>query len=349
MAKAKKLPSGAWRVQVYNGKNAAGKAQYVSITRDTEKEANFAALEFQLSRDKRGRNTPEKLTLREAIDRFIESRDAVFSPSTIREYRQTQRNALPGIMDVPLQKLNQEMIQREINAEARVKAPKTVRNIHGLLSAVLKEYLPDFRLTTKLPQKKKTELVIPSMDEVNNIISAAQGTDVEIPILLAVCLGLRRSEILGLRWSDVNFKAKTVRIAKAIVLDEDNTPREKDPKTYAGNRTVPMPDILVTALEKAKETATADHIITLSGEGIYKRFKKILKENDIPDMRFHDLRHMNASVMLALGIPNKYAARRMGHSTENMLRTVYQHTFQSEEEKMNERINSFFNEHIKSE
>lgn len=348
MAKAKRLASGAWRVQVYAGKDANGKNKYISITRDTEKEANFAALEYQLGREKRRRTTTENMTLREAIGRYIESRDAILSPSTVREYRQMQRNALQGLMDVPLNKLTQEMIQREINSEARRKAPKTVHNIHGILSGVLKEYIPDFRLTTKLPQKTKTQIYIPDMEQVNQIISAARGTDIEIPILLAICLGLRRSEILALKWDDIDFDKRTVTISKALVLGENSQPFEKVPKTYAGNRAVAMPDILFNALkEKSTDTDGDARIIAMDGAALYKRFKKILKTNNIPDMRFHDLRHVNASIMLALNIPNKYAAERMGHSTENMLKNVYQHTIRSEAQKIDNRINSFFAEHIK--
>ncbi len=347
MAKAKRLPSGAWRVQVYAGKSSSGKAKYISITRDTEKEANFAALEYQLAHEKRGRITPERMTLSQAIDRYIESRDAILSPSTIREYRQTQRNALKGLMDVPLHKLTQEMIQREINAEARVKAPKTVRNIHGVLSGVLREYYPEFRLTTKLPQKTKPKIYIPDFDTVNQIIAAARETRIEIPVLLAVCLGLRRSEILGLRRENVNFKNKTIRIDEAIVIGADGNPTSKDPKSYAGNRIVPMPDIVCTALEKEiAANPDNDHIVSMSGAMIYKIFKRILKQNNLPDMRFHDLRHVNASVMLALNVPNKYAAERMGHASENMLKNVYQHTVSSEFEKINQRINMFFDENL---
>ena len=349
MAKAKKLSSGAWRVQVYAGKGPNGKAKYISITRETEKEADFAALEYQLSRKKHNRNSVENKTLREAIDIYIENRDAILSPSTIREYRQTQRNALQGLMDIPLRKITQEMIQREINIEARTKAPKTVRNIHGLLSGVFREYLPNFQLTTKLPQKKKTTLYIPDIDTVNKIIQCATGTRMEVPILLAVCLGLRRSEILGLQWKNVDFKANTILINEAIVIGEDGNPVSKAPKSYAGTRKLQIPEILLRALKEKKETAESKYIVEMTGSTIYKAFRVLLSENDLPEMRFHDLRHVTASIMLALNVPNKYAAERMGHASENMLKNVYQHTLKSEEEKINQVINNFFSNNIKIE
>lgn len=343
MAKAKKLPSGSWRVQVYAGKSPEGKPKYISITCDTKDEAELAALEYRVRHKKEGRQKPENMTIRQAIDRYIESRDAVLSPSTIREYRQEQRNSLQGIIDVPLCKLTQDMIQREINIEARTKSPKTVRNIHGLLSAVLREYYPDLHLHTKLPQKTKAQIYIPDLDTISKIIATAKGTSLEIPIMLAVCLGLRRSEILGLKWSDVDLNAKTIHIGRAIVIGEKGKQVEKGTKTYAGDRTIRIPELLRISLQKQKDGHEGnEYIVPITGNTLYKRFIKMLSRNNLPRMKLHNLRHANASVMHLLNIPNKYAAERIGHSTDNMLKTVYQHTISQESEKINQIINDFF-------
>ena len=77
---------------------------------------------------------------------------------------------------------------------------------------------------------------------------------------------------------------------------------------------------------------------------MYNGFERICEKAGVPHFRFHDLRHMNASVMLAVGIPNKYAQERMGHATDNMLRTVYQHTIQEEQKKYSEEIDQRFEE-----
>ena len=76
---------------------------------------------------------------------------------------------------------------------------------------------------------------------------------------------------------------------------------------------------------------------------ITDRFADILNKCGVPHFRFHDLRHYNASVMLALGIPDKYAMARMGHSTPNMLQNVYQHLLSEKEKEVSDNINNFFN------
>lgn len=344
MAKAKQLPSGSWRVQVYTGRDAQGKAKYLSITCDTEDEANYAALAYKLGK-KSPENKPENMTLHDAIDRYIIARDAVLSPTTVREYRQLQRNGLKGIMNVRLIKLTQDMIQREINEEAKTLSPKTIRNRHGLLSAVLREFRPGFILTTKLPQKRKVRLYIPDIDTVQKVIEAAHcspETELELPIMLAVCLGLRRSEILGLKWENVDLKKNLITISCAKVLNVENQYVEKAPKSYAGERTLPLPEVLVGILKETQSKSGGPYVVNVTGGALSNRFSKLLKHNNIPHMRFHDLRHINAAIMLKLNVPNKYAAERMGHATEDMLKNVYQHTLEHEMHSINERVNSFF-------
>ncbi len=85
-----------------------------------------------------------------------------------------------------------------------------------------------------------------------------------------------------------------------------------------------------------------DFIVPVSRKIVYDRFKKLIKKNDI-DMTFHDLRHLNASIMLMLGVPDKYAMERGGWSTDSVLKSVYQQTFSSERKKIDSMIDSYFN------
>ena len=98
-----------------------------------------------------------------------------------------------------------------------------------------------------------------------------------------------------------------------------------------------------------KEPHGTEYIVNLGRHGIYERFQRICKAAGVQHYRFHDLRHINASVMLALGVPDKYAMERMGHATNNMLKTVYQHTMKSEQEKISEQIDNYFSTLIAEE
>lgn len=351
MATAKKLPSGSWRVQVYAGKDAAGKPQYRSFTRPTKKEAEFEALQWQMHYKEVARDTTA-MTLAEAMDKYIASKDGILSPSTIRGYDTIRRTALQELMPVKLNRLTSQMVQEAFNraskpytdgrGRTRQRTPKTLRNIHGLLSAVLTEYCPGFHLHTTLPQKERKEQQILEPEQIAVLLKAAAGTEMEIPVLLAVWLCMRTSEILGLTWDCVDFDRGTVTVKKALVRDKDNEWIEKTTKTTSSTRTISAPDYIMAKLQAAKATAATDHVVDIKGNGLYKRLKVILRKNNLPDIRFHDLRHTAASVMLMLNIPDLYAQRRGGWATNHTMKAVYQHLMDSKRNAVDTAIDNYF-------
>ena len=348
MAKAKKLPSGAWRTLVFSHTETVdGKKikKYESFTAETKKESEFLAAEFSVTRKKK--KDPLNITVGEAIDRYIEMKDAVLSPSTVREYKQERRNCLQGLMDKKLIELTHEVVQKEINKESALRSPKSVKNSHGLLSASLREFYPEFVLRTTLPSKKKINTYIPTKKEIDTLLAITKDTSLYVPILLASCLGLRRSEICALKWESVDFKKNTIRIEKAKVLDENNSWVIKDPKSYAGNRILLMPKIICETL--SKEERVSEYIINIKPSTITLQFVRLLESENMNHFRFHDLRHYYASVMLALNIPDKYAMERMGHATNTMLKNIYQHTMDEKNNDINKILNSYFEENIQHE
>lgn len=345
MAKAVKLPSGAWRVRVHDYTDADGKPHYKSFTAPTKKEAEYLAADYYANKRSKDRACTN-ITLREAFRRYIDN--AVLSPSTLRQYNQIARLRLQSVMDTNIGNLTNEDLQIALNADIKHLQPKTARNISGLLSAVLKEYRPDFQLHLKLPQKVKTQIYIPSEEQVKKLLKAAEKTDMEIPLLLASCLGLRMSEVLGLKWSNVNFKSNKITIRSAIVTGEENKAYEKVPKTYAGYRTISAPSNLMEVLKKSRgEAEEDDHIVKLDFRQINYRFLRLLDKMQIQHFRFHDLRHYHASVLLAMGVPNKYAQERLGHATDNMLKTVYQHTMQNKRQELDNKLDDYFGDFFK--
>lgn len=334
MASAKKLPSGSWRVMLYTGKDSTGKRVYKSFTASTKKEAEFLAAEYNLKKKER----PKNITVGDAIDGYIASKEHVLSPTTIAEYRQTRRNKLQSIMDVPLAKINNIKIQQAINEDAARLSPKSVKNAHGLLSAALKMYMPDFVLRTTLPQKMPK---IKTLPEPEQILEVTAGTDIELPVLLAIWLGLRLSEILGLRFSDIDkdgyITISHVRVAVRGKFCDKNTT-----KTKGSTRRIRAPKEILDKISKVPHKDKSDYIFNYYVGGIYSRFQKILRNANMPRISFHDLRHMNASIMLKLGIPDKYAMERGGWSSNEVLKNVYQHTFDSERVAVDDKIDSYF-------
>lgn len=352
MATAKRLPSGSWRVQLYVGKGPDGKRQYLSFTRPTKKEAEYDALQYQLHYKEVSRDATA-MTLGEATDQFIRSRDGILSPSTIRGYENIRRNNLQGLMETKLNRLTNQGIQRAMNEEAKpytnkhghrkVRSPKTLRNICGLLSAVLSEYHPDFRLDIALPQKERKEQRILEPEQIAVLLKAVEGNVMELPVLMAVWLCMRASEISGLTWECVDFERNTISIRKAVVRDKDNHWVEKGTKTSSSTRTISVPDYIMDKLAAAKgDSGEQERVVPLSSESMYKRLKTILKKNDLPDIRFHDLRHTAASVMLTLNIPDKYAQARGGWATNHTMKNVYQHMMAAKRSSVDEAIDQYY-------
>lgn len=318
------LPSGSWRCQVMvNG-------QRISVVDQDPAVAHAKALALKagiIHKDK----SPQAMTVGDAIDRYIESKDSVLSPATVAGYKRLREHALQDLMGVRLSMLTQEAVQRAVNKMAKDKSPKSVRNAHGLLSAALAVYRPDMVLRTTLPQKKRYEAAVPSGEDVQAIMAAARGTKEELPILLAVWLGLRMSEILGLKGEDVD--GGVLHIRRALV-DEG----EKGTKTYGSQRDLPLPDYIRGLMDPKP----GEHLVKLTRRALYCRFQAVCKKAGVQHYRFHDLRHINASIMLALGVPNKYAQERMGHATDNMLKTVYQHTMSAESTEAAQQVDAYF-------
>lgn len=323
------LPSGNWRCQVL----VDGHRESIVDADPSVAHSKALAIKNRLLEAKR---PVAALTVGEAVDRYIESKDAVLSPATVAGYKRIRKNALQGLMDMRLSAMTQEQVQKAINAMSKTKSPKSVRNAHGLLSAVFAEYLPNMVLRTTLPQRARYEAAIPSTEDIEKIIDASRNTEMELPVLLAVWLGLRASEIRGLTSECVI--GDFLHIKQAIVEGVDG-PELKGTKTYSGNRKIRLPAYIKNLIALQPQ---GDYLVRLTGQAIYKRFSRLCEKTGLPHYRFHDLRHANASVMLALNVPDKYAMERMGHATNNMLKTVYQHTMKDKQDEVADLVDNYF-------
>ena len=334
MPKAKMLPSGSYRVQVYAGKDINGKRKYESFTAPTKNEAEFLAAQWQLRRSTR----PEDMTVYEAIRAYIESKTAVLAPSTVQKYTNLYKNHYGPLRTIPLRQLTSAKIQSYINSVSRERSPKTVSCIVGLLTATLAQYAPDFAVHVHLPRRVPHEITIPTPEEVRRMIGAAD--DVFRPVLvIASSMGLRRGEISALTWADVQDSA--LRINKAYTKGVNGILYLHAPKTNAGIRRVEIPPAALPYLTRPAGAQDDDRIIPLTPDAITRRFERLMASLRMA-YRFHSLRHYYDSVLLSLGVPDKYIMARMGHATTNMTKQVYQHLMQSKDDQVTAAINDFF-------
>ena len=169
-----------------------------------------------------------------------------------------------------------------------------------------------------------------------------KGTSVELPVLLASWLSLRIGEVIGLQYRDIDKDTHTVDLQRTIIRTEEGLKVRDGLKTEKSQRELELPNYIYSLIEKQPHESDEDFIIPLTRKAVYSRFKRLIARHDI-DMTFHDLRHLNASIMLMLGIPDKYAMERGGWATDNILKSVYQQTFTSERKKIDKIVDGYFN------
>jgi len=338
------LPSRKWRCQVMvNGERLS------AIDADPET-AHAAVLAMKAGLIARSaEQSPSNITLTAAIDKYIEDRKNLLSPSTIRGYRIIQKNRFPSLMDMKVKFIEKADLQRAINEQANLSS-KTLKSSVGLVQSVMSEYRDISVPGLKYPQRVKKEHAYLDTKQIVELITACQGNIAEIPILLAVWLGLRRSEIMGLRWESVSFSEKTIRIERSLVANEDGVYVEKSQmKNETSRRTLQCPDYILEKLNayQTDESKRTGRIFKMDPSVIYNNLKKICVKNEIPFVGVHGLRHTNASVMLSLGIVDKVAMKRGGWATDNTMKSVYQHVFSSDIDTADSLINAYFESMLK--
>ena len=307
--KIEKLPSGSYRIRkMYKGQTYT----IVFEHKPTQKEA-LQAMAAELSKVQ---GKYEVLTFKAAAQKYIESKKNILSPSTIRGYSGIVRQISDGFLNNNIYDITALDVQAEINRLAESCSPKTVRNHHGFLSAVLGSFRPDLKLHTTLPQKVKSEPYIPSDDDVRQILDYAKGTEYEIPIILA-CYGMRRSEICALTLDDIN--GDVVSITKAKVQNEN---LEWVTKTTASTREIVIP------MEIADKIREKGYVYKGYPGEITKFLAASQKKLGIPLFSIHKLRHYFASKMSAMNIPEEDIMRFGGWETDYVMKGVYRHAME---------------------
>ncbi len=333
--KKNQLPSGNYRVQVYDYTDEAGKKHYRSFTAPSKKLAQLAAAEWEANKEKR-QSLPEDLTVCEAVSRYMDVKSGVLSPSTIRAYTSMKKHYFNGTLGrLQLADVRSQDVQLWISDLAAHLSPKTVKNAYGLLSAALDMFAPELHIKVTLPQKQKPSLYCPNDQDVHLLLEHIKGTELELAVLLAAFGPLRRGEISALTDKDLSGNHITVR--HSMVRNPDNEWVIKPPKTTDSVRSIELPVFVIEKLQKRK-----GQLVRMNPDNISSRFRKALSQLDIPYFRFHDLRHYSASIMHSIGVPDQYILQRGGWTTDGVMKSVYRNVIDLEAAKQNKKINDHF-------
>ena len=192
------------------------------------------------------------------------------------------------------------------------------------------------------PRKNRFEAIVLRENEIVKLLNACNNTELRMPILLAVTLGLRRGEILGLKWDDINFDNNTVEIRRTasfykqeFCLSDTKTPKSR--RTLLFSNAI-KEELIQLKMEQEKLASVFgkgfnEHGLVicradgqpLSSATLNHQYKKVLQTAGLPDMRFHDLRHTNATLMLHKNVPAKIVSSILGHSSIGITLDLYSH------------------------
>lgn len=323
----------------------------------TVQEAN----EFRRSKDKEleQSQTPidDQITLGEYLDywqeRYVTGK---LKQTTIDGYTNNIRIIKEHLGNIRLYRLSYRDInnfyinlQRPADDSGTVpKALNSVKYIKRVLHKALEDAILEKIIREnpskgiKLSGKSDTEYNVLTVEEIFTLRNVVKNTALFLPISLALFLGLRRGEVMGLRWSDISFEDKLISIRNTHVYTSKGTIAQT-PKTKHSIRDIPLPDPLLQLLvtEKAKQESNQaflgdgykDHNLVCckpTGEPyapsyITRRFREVLLSLPITKVRFHDLRHTYATLALEQGVPLKIVSTFLGHSTIAITANIYSH------------------------
>ena len=327
---AEKLPSGSYRCRVMvNG-------QKKSFTAPTKREAEQAALEYKVGLLAEENEKPE-ITIRKAIDEYLTLKSGVLSPASMRGHRIKQRCYLQSIMDIPLSKLSVSAIQHAINTEKC--SPKTIRETWALIRPALKRYSVSYDVS--LPAVQSDEHAFLSAEEIPVFLKEAEGSKYEIAFLLALH-SLRVSEILGLRWENVDLEKQSITVRGATLFDENNKLVNKPTnKNRSSRRTIPiMIPRLFQLLSDAERTS--EFVVIANPNSIRASANKICRKANLPEVGTHGLRHSFCSLAYKLGISEKVTMQLGGWSDYGTMRKIYTHIAQADISDSVQQIKNFF-------
>ena len=328
----KKTKSGKYHVTAYIGK-VDGKPHYKSFTAATKRECILKATEYinhHKEKDLSG------ITVKEAVESYIESREGTASPSTIREYDRILRHDLVSLYDIPVNDIDSLTLQRFVSGMQL--SPKTIHNRYSFLLSALRMY-SDKNYSVTLPPKEEPERTVATDEDIARLLAEA-SPELRKGILLGAC-ALRRGEICALKYEDV--RPGSLYVHADLVQDKYNAWIYKDhAKTPTSTREVLVsPDII-------KGLGTGEgYVVKVENPNALTQSFTALRDRLGIDVSLHSLRRYYASICHALGIPDKYIMAQGGWKSASVMRQSYQHVLDDKAREFQDKFDNHLANTIK--
>ncbi|WP_046176513.1 tyrosine-type recombinase/integrase [Domibacillus indicus] len=290
------------------------------------------------------------------LNQWLEDKQTKVKKQTLNTYRWiVEKHVLPSLGHIEITLLTPMVIQKLYNqlTKEKILSDENVQKVHTLINDSLKK-AERWGIISKnpaslvdRPKAERKEIKVWGVKEVQTFLKYAENYNrYYIAFLLALTTGMRQGEILGLRWKDVDFEKDCLRITQTLSTDG----KEIFPytKTKSGTRTVDLPEETLIQLEKHKKLVDKEKqelgaalyknmdlvVCTATGtptnkDNIRRTFKAIIKKAGLPMIRFHDMRHTHATLLLLQGVNPKIVSERLGHADVRITLDTYSHLLPS--------------------
>ena len=313
----------------------------------------------------------DKITFSEFTTKYLEQKKTSLSPTTYVFYEMIIRTELiPMFGTMKMRDIKTYHVQQFIQYLATEKkrndgveggiSATTVRRYTTVLRSILTlayklDYIPeDVGNSRKIefPKEASTEIEVYTVEEVSEILKALENEPINIRTLVEVAIftGMRRGEIVGLKWGDIDFQNQKIHVKRSIYKPKDGKAQEKEPKSKYGIRTISIPEELCKTLVayRAQQVRhisflgdawkNLDYVFTeedgyvMNPQTPTKQFSNFLKRHGIRHLKFHGLRHTSATMLLANGCDIKTVSTRLGHADIDTT-NIYVHALESTDRK----------------
>ena len=290
------------------------------------------------------------------------------SPTTYESYRRNLDNyILKDLGNIRLENLQPMHLQTfYTKCSKKGLSNKTILYFHRIIHCALKQGMKWQFITRNVadcvdtPKPKKYNAKFLDSNEVSKLINACINTDIYIPIMIAIATGMRRGEILGLNWENVDLNSGIIKVSQALYPTKEGLVI-LPPKTESSVRDISIPLTLINILKDYKEKQNnfkkclgneynINNLVccTIEGKAIHPttlnhKFNNLLKKNNLSIVRFHDLRHSHASLLLKEKVSAKVISERLGHSNVNITLNLYSHIYKETNMEVANTFDKFLN------
>ncbi|HEU5376966.1 MAG TPA: tyrosine-type recombinase/integrase [Ktedonobacteraceae bacterium] len=361
--------TGKWggSITLENGKR---KYFYGKTQKEVQDKINEALYEQQRGMLATGSNA----TMQEYLEDWLEkTHKHTVRLGTYLNYQKLLRNYLvPGLGKVKLQKLTAPQVQAFYSAKLdEGLSPKTVTNIHGLLHKALDNAVRWNIVSRNVcdavtpPRVPRKELNFLTQDQAATLLQEVKAHKLEALLTVAITTGLRRGELLALRWQDINFESGTIQVKRAVSYHQKYGYVESEPKTSRSRREIMLASFVVDILTKHEQQQkeqrlavggdwTDKNLVFTNATGdfyspstLVKAFRRFLMKVGLPHMRFHDLRHSAATILLTMKVHPKVVQEILGHSQIATTMDIYSHAMPSMQSEATEQWDTTFEQALK--